>query len=78
MAVVAVAVEENKLKKFRFNYTVFKEYGCSRYANGESEELAKNKLVENLLKEDWEKPIKKKDIVFDSVEEIITKKGKKR
>ena len=66
------------MRKFKFNYTVFKNWSCTKFATGEDEAEAKKKLFDVLMSEPFEnKPLKKKDIVIDSVEEMNVKKSKK-
>ena len=64
------------MKKFRINYTVFKNWSCSKFVTGEDESAAKKKFFTAIMSEKYEnKEVKKKDVVIDSFEEI---KGKKR
>ena len=67
------------MKKFRFNYTIFKNWACTKFVTGEDESAAKAKFFASLLAENFEnKEVKKKDIVIDFFEDVTPKKGKKK
>ena len=63
------------MKKFRINYTVLKNWSCTKFVNGEDEKKASANLKDSLIKAGWEgEVLTKKDIAIDSVEEQKTKK----
>lgn len=67
------------MNKYRINYTVFKNWSCTKFVTGEDEPAARKKFIEMITSEPFEdKEVKKKDLVIDSFEDVTPKKGKKR
>ena len=67
------------MKKFKINYTVLKNWGCTKFINGEDEKKATSNLKSLLIKDGWEgETLTKKDIVVDMIEEQKQKKKRKR
>ena len=68
------------MNKYRFNYTLLKNWSCTKFVTGDNEEMAKKKFFESLMLEPFEGQIlKKKDIVIDSFEDTTPKKkGRKK
>jgi hypothetical protein len=66
------------MKKFRINYTILKNWSCTKFVNGEDEKKASSNLKDSLVKSGWDgNPIEKKDICIDSIEEQNSKKKKR-
>jgi hypothetical protein len=66
------------MKKYRINYTVLKNWSCTKFINGEDEKKATSNLKDLLIKDGWEGDVlTKKDIVVDSIEEQKPKKKRR-
>ena len=67
------------MKKYRINYTLLKNWSCTKFVNAENEDSAKQKFFTSLMETPFEEQmLKKKDIKIDLFEDVSPKKGKKK